>query len=148
MSAVLRILFLIPMGFVLACCAGAAALILPFVELPGAAMSNPAQVVDLAFLFTLQAAQVGWTALVPFLVFLVLSEALRLRSILIHLIAGLVGGAIAAHAGTAATDMRVQTATIVAGLAFALTYWIVAGHGAGRRRRATPRLPPAAPSKD
>ena len=145
MSTVLRILFLIPMGFVLACFAGALVLLWPFVDVSPATLNNPAQVMDLAVLFTAQAAQVGWTALVPFVVFLTLSEALRLRSILIHLIAGLAGGAIAAHAEPASNDMRIQTATIVAGLAFALTYWIVAGHRAGRRRPADARLPHATP---
>ena len=142
MSTVLRLLFLIPIGFILACCAGAVALLWPFVDLSPAALADPAEVLDLMILFTAQAAQVGVTALVPFLIFLVLSEALRLRSILIYLVLGLVGGALAAHAGAVSPDMRVQTATIVAGLAFALTYWIVAGHRAGRARPAPPRASP------
>ncbi len=146
MSTVLRILFLIPIGFILACCAGAFALLWPFVDLSREALADPARVLDLAILFTAQAAQVGVTALVPFLIFMVLSEALRLRSILINLVAGLAGGALAAHAGAASIDMRVQTATIVAGLAFALTYWVVAGHRAGRTRRAATQVAPPSPS--
>ncbi len=143
MRAVLRLLFLVPIGFVLACFAGAFALIWPFLAVGREALADPVVMFELAVGFTTLAAQIGWTALLPFCVFLVLSEALRLRSVLIHLLAGLAGGAIAAHRGPPTTEMSVQTATIAAGLAFALTYWLVAGNGAGLgRRRPAPRPRP------
>jgi hypothetical protein len=146
-STVLRLLFLIPIGFVLACGAAAFALLWPFLDIGWASFTDPLQTIQLAVGFTTMAAGIGWVALVPFLIFLVLSEALRLRSVLIHLLAGLAGGALAAHAGPAVGDMRLQTATIVAGLAFALTYWAVAGHRAGRARRPLPPSPlPSSPN--
>ncbi|ALN71662.1 hypothetical protein [Aureimonas sp. AU20] len=148
MSTVLRILFLVPIGFMLACCAAAFALLWPFLDIGWATFTDPLQTIQLAMGFTTMAAGIGWVAFVPFLIFLVLSEALRLRSVLIHLLAGLVGGAVAAHAGPAVGDMRLQTATIVAGLAFALTYWVLAGHRAGRPRRPSPSPIPVQPAKD
>ncbi|WP_279481114.1 hypothetical protein [Aureimonas sp. SK2] len=145
MAQVLRFLFLIPVGFVLACFAASFALLWPFIDLPSAAAIDPFVWTELSLGFFAQAAQVGTAALLPWGVFMVLTEALGKRSILLHAAAGLAAGFMAAHIPPGAGSASLETAMIVAGLAFGLVYWIVAGHGAGgwRRREATPPPPPA-----
>ena len=143
MRTVFRILFLVPIGFILACYGAAFALLWPFLSLSDQALSDPFVVVELAFGFTAQAAQVGWTALLPFVAFFVVSETFSLRGVLVHLLAGLAGGLAACHLGPAPAELSLQTAQIVAGLSFALIYWIVAGHRAGLWRQRAPASLPA-----
>jgi len=149
MATVLRFLLLIPTGFVLACAAAAFALLWPFLDWPPGASGDPFLVVQLVVGFTAQAAQVGSTALVPWGLFMGLSESLGWRSLLLHMGAGLVGGfaAMRLQPGGPVTEISLQTAFAVAGLSFALVYWLVAGRGAGRWRRPrnTTSPPPASP---
>lgn len=144
MTQVLRFLFLIPIGFVLACFAASFALLWPFVLLPTDFASDPFVVVELILGFTAQAAQVGTLALVPWGLFMAVTEILGLRSLLIHAGAGLAAGFAATRIGPGASAPSLQTAMIVAGLSFALVYWLIAGRGAGTwRRRPAPSLPPS-----
>ncbi|KQQ79572.1 hypothetical protein [Aureimonas sp. Leaf324] len=142
MIQVLRFLFLIPTGFVLACFAASFALLWPFIDIPASAGVDPFVWTELVFGFFAQAAQVGTLALVPWGLFMVLTEALGQRSLILHAAAGLVGGFAAARIPPGAGSAALETAMIVAGLAFGLVYWIVAGHGAGRWRRRPTALPP------
>ncbi|RIY00993.1 hypothetical protein D3218_11410 [Aureimonas flava] len=144
MAQVLRFLFLIPIGFVLACFAASFALLWPFVDLPSGASSPPGVWLELSVGFFAQAAQVGTLALVPWGIFMVLTEALGWRSLLVHAGTGILAGFAAARIPPGAGSTALETAMIVAGLAFALVYWLVAGHGAGtwRRRRAATPPPP------
>ena len=149
MATVLRFLLLISTGFVLACAAAAFALLWPFLDWPPGAAQDPFLMVQLVLGFTAQAAQVGSTALVPWGLFMGLSESLGWRSLLLHMGAGLVGGfaAMRLQPGGPVTETSLQTAFAVAGLSFALVYWLVAGRGAGRwrRPRRTTSPPPASP---
>ena len=147
MTTVLRFLFVIPIGFVLACFAAAFAMLWPFLELPDGALSDPFLVFELLVFFTAQAAQVGSAALLPWGLFMALSEITGLRSILLHMGAGIAGGfaALRLSPGGAPTELSLQTAFVVAGLSFALVYWLVAGRGAGRWRRRRTAPTPAAP---
>ena len=62
------------------------------------------------------------------------------RSLILHMVAGAVGGyAVMRNAyGDALPHASVQTAVVVAGLTFAMVYWIVAGRSAGRWRSRQP----------
>ena len=142
MVAFLRFLFVIPFGFVLACFAGAFALLWPFLRVDRDTLGDPLALFHLALGFTAQAAQVGGTALLPWGVFMAVSETAGLSSILLHAAAGLLGGFAASRLGPGApAHLSVQTALIVSGLAFALVYWLVAGRAAGRWRKAYRRAP-------
>jgi hypothetical protein len=142
MIAVLRFLIVIPLGFVLACFAAAFALLWPFIDTTGAATGDPLFWLQAVLGLVAQSAQVGSTALVPWAVFMVLTESLGWRSVLLHMAAGISGGfaVIRTAYDGAQPHASVQTAMIVAGLTFALVYWIVAGRGAGlwRARKARP----------
>lgn len=133
MRTVLRFLFLIPLAFVAACFAAGFALLWPFLDLPPGALRDPFVLAELAVGFMTQCAQVGASALLPWGIFMVVSEIAGWRSVLLHAGAGALGGFAASRmAGGAAAS--VETALIVAGLAFGLVYWLVAGNGAGRWR--------------
>ncbi|KQT52692.1 hypothetical protein ASG43_19790 [Aureimonas sp. Leaf454] len=147
MIAFLRFLFVIPFGFVAACGAASFALLWPFVDLSGAKDGDPFFWLQIGLGFAAQAAQVGSTALVPWGAFVLATELLGWRSLIFHALAGLAAGFLTtrfAYAG-ALPHASVQTAMAVAGLAFALVYWIIAGRGAGRWRTATPARRPNEP---
>lgn len=142
MRIVLRFLFLIPIGFVAACFAAGFALLSPFLDLGPGAIEDPFVLAELAVGFVTQCAQVGATALLPWALFMVVSESLRLRSVLLHAGLGALGGFAASRTDGVAAAVSVETAMVVAGLAFGLVYWLVAGHGAGRWRRPRAATPP------
>ncbi|MFD2238700.1 hypothetical protein [Aureimonas populi] len=145
MIAVLRFLFVIPIGFVAGCLAAAAALLWPFIDLPPGMLDDPVMMIELFLGFMAQAGMVGAAVLVPWAIFMVLTEIFALPSILLHLGAGLAGGLALSRAwyGEAAAS-GTQTALIVGGLAFMLVYWILAGRSAGHwRRRSRPATPPS-----
>ena len=148
MLTVLRFLFVIPIAFVAACLTGAFAMLWPFIDLSDASLTrDPIYLFQLIIVFMEQAAQIGSVTLLPWALFMVLSEAFGLRSILMHVAAGLCGGIailIVAY-GRTGPHASVQTAIVVASIVFALIYWIVAGRAAGRwrqRRRWTKPVPP------
>lgn len=137
MRAVLRFLFVIPVGFVFACYGAAFALLWPFIDVPPAIGSDPFRMVEMFFVFTAQAAQVGSVALLPWAIFMLVTEIAGWRSLLLHAAIGLLSGFIAlrlAYEG-AMPPMAIQTAIFLAGLAFGMIYWIVAGRAAGSWRR-------------
>lgn len=138
MIAFLRFLFVVPTGFIAACAAASFALLWPFIDTSGAAEGDPLFWLQAILGFGAEAAQVGSVALLPWAVFMVASELFGWRSILLHCAAGVLGGfAIMRVAyGETLPHASVQTALVVAGLSFALVYWIIAGRGAGRWRRA------------
>lgn len=138
MLTVLRFLFVIPIAFVAACLVGAFAMLWPFLDVAdGFASADPLYLFQLILIFLEQAAQIGSVTLLPWALLMVATEAFGLRSILMHLAAGLCGGIailIVAY-GRTGPHASVQTAIIVASIVFASVYWIVAGHSAGRWRR-------------
>lgn len=150
MATLLRFLFLVPLAYVSACLAAAFALLWPFMNTAGARSGDPFFWVQAAVGFAGQAAQVGSVTLVPFAVFMAVTELLGWRSLLLHAGAGLLGSyaVIRLAYGEALPHASVRTALVVAGVSFALVYWILAGHGAGRwrpSRRAAPTPPPPPP---
>ena len=148
MLTVLRFLFVIPIAFVAACLTGAFAMLWPFIDpLAGPLTSDPVYLFQLIIVFMEQAAQIGSVTLLPWALFMVLSESFGLRSILMHMAAGLCGGIailIVAY-GRTGPHASVQTAVVVASIVFALVYWIVAGHSAGRWRRRGRETKPVPP---
>ncbi|SHJ02918.1 hypothetical protein [Aureimonas altamirensis] len=141
MRAVLRFLFVIPLGFVFACYGAAFALLWPFIEVPATIGDDPFRMVEMFFVFTAQAAQVGSAALLPWAIFMLVTEIMGWRSLLLHAAIGLASGFVAlrlAYEG-AMPPISIQTAIFLAGLAFGMIYWIIAGRAAGLwRRRASP----------
>ena len=151
MATVLRFLFVVPLAYVAACLTAAFAMLWPFVDFGEASTLDPFMVAEAAFFFGAQAVQIGTVAFLPWLVLMVASEVAGLSSLLLHMVAGLAGGIVILFAayGPNVPHMSVQTAILVASLTFALVYWILAGHGAGRwRRRIAARrgAPAAAPA--
>ena len=142
MRAALRLLFLVPIGFVLATFAAALALLWPFLAIPPGGFADPFVLIELTVGFTAQAVQIGSAAFVPFLLFVALAEILAIRSLLLHLGAGLLAGFVSTRLAPVVPEVSVQTASVTAGLAFALVYWIVAGRTAGRPRRRPVSAPP------
>lgn len=142
MKAVLRFLFVVPLGFVAACLTAAFAMLWPFLEWPAhSSATDPVLLFHAAVAFSAQAAQIGSATLLPWAAFMVVTELLGLSSILLHLCAG-VFGAVALILSAYGTDLphfSVQTAIVVAAVTFSLVYWIVAGRSAGgwRPRRRT-----------
>ncbi|UHD46619.1 hypothetical protein LUX29_05230 [Aureimonas altamirensis] len=141
MRAVLRFLFVIPLGFVFACYGAAFSLLWPFIEVPATIGDDPFRMVEMVFVFTAQAAQVGSAALLPWAIFMLVTEIMGWRSLLLHAAIGLASGFIAlrlAYEGSM-PPISIQTAIFLAGLAFGMIYWIIAGRAAGSwRRRASP----------
>ncbi|NDV87476.1 hypothetical protein GTW51_12280 [Aurantimonas aggregata] len=149
MSTVLRFLFVIPFGFIAACLVAAFAMLWPFLELPSGRIGDPVFLFHATVAFGAQSAQIGSVVLLPFALFVLATEIFALSSILLHLAAGLLGG-VAVLFGTYGRDvphMSVQTAILVASLCFALVYWIIAGHRAGRWRSSETRPLPAPTSE-
>ncbi|WP_152046995.1 hypothetical protein [Aureimonas psammosilenae] len=136
MILVLRLVFLIPLGFVAACLGAAFALIGPFVGPFPPLDQDPLYWFELAWAFGIQAVQIGSVAFLPWACFMIATEFLGLGSILIHAAAGLLGAFayLRLSYDGAMPDGGVRTAVIAAGLVFALVYWLVAGRGAGRER--------------
>ncbi|KQT85440.1 hypothetical protein [Aurantimonas sp. Leaf443] len=147
MLTVLRFLFLVPAGFVAATLAAAFALVWPFVDLPPS--PDPFLIAEIVFAVIAQAAQIGAAIILPFALFVLASEVLGLSSILLHLLAGVLGGGtlLVLAYGRALPHASIQVAAMVAALSFALVYWIVAGNSAGRWR-ARFRAPTPAPRTD
>lgn len=138
MRAVLRFLFVVPIGFVAACLTGAFAMLWPFLQWPQhTPLTDPLALFQAAVAFSAQTAQIGSVALVPWGVFMVVCELFGLSSVLLHLAAGVAGGVavIVTAYGEHLPAGSVQTAIVVAAATFSLVYWIVAGHSAGRWRR-------------
>lgn len=137
MTTFLRFLFVVPFGFVAACFAASFALLWPFFDVEGAAAGDALFWIEAGLGFLAQAAQVGSIALVPWAIFMVATEIFALDSILLHVAAGALGGFAYAELayGAGTPHMSVMTALVVAGLGFAMVYWIIAGRSAGAWRR-------------
>lgn len=145
MSAVLRFLFVIPLGFVAGCLAAAFALLWPFLDLAPGWWNDPFILFELFLGLVAQAGQIGAAALIPWAIFMVVTESLRWSSFLLHMATGAIAGLALAqvwYGGDAPAAIR--TAMVVGGLAFFMVYWIVAGRSAGHWRRP----PPSAPRED
>ncbi|MCQ8781917.1 hypothetical protein [Mangrovibrevibacter kandeliae] len=148
MTTLLRFIFVIPLGFVAACVMAAFTLLWPFVHFAGVPPENLVFWFHAAVGFLRQTQLVATAIFVPWAVFMTVTEVAGLNSLLLHLVGGLVAGfgvsrlAYGAHVPA----LSVQTAIIVAGLVFALVYWIVAGHAAGRWRRRYRRVRPLRPA--
>lgn len=141
MGTVLRFLFVVPLAYVAACLAAAFAMLWPFLDISGSAALDPIFIGETAFYFGAQTIQIGAAAFLPWLCFMVATEMFGLSALLLHMVAGLLGGVaiLLTVYGAAVPHMSVQTAILVASLTFSLVYWILAGHGAGRWRRTLPR---------
>ncbi|MEN3792826.1 hypothetical protein [Fulvimarina sp. MAC3] len=148
MATVFRFLFVIPLGFVTACLTSAFTILWPYLGLmENGNFYSPVVYVHSAVAFWAQGAQIGSTLLIPWAIFMAASEILGLSSMLFHIAAGIVGAVaiIILAYGEQAPSGSIQAAIVMAGIVFALTYWLVAGRRAGtwrpRRRVKTSRMP-------
>ena len=137
MGTVLRFLFVVPLAYVAACLAAAFAMLWPFLEMGRANALDPVFIGEAAFYFGAQTIQIGAAAFLPWLCFMLATEMLGLSALLLHMVAGLLGGIAVLFSvyGQDVPHMSVQTAILVASLTFSLVYWILAGSRAGRWRR-------------
>ncbi|WP_185984409.1 hypothetical protein [Aureimonas mangrovi] len=141
MIAVLRFLFVIPLAFVAGCFAASIALLWPFLDLAPVMRDDPVAIIQLFIGFMAQAAQIGTVALVPWAIFMVVTEIFAISSVIVHIITGIVAGlALTRHWYGDGAPGSIETAMTVGGLAFFLVYWTIAGRSAGGwRRNAEPR---------
>ncbi|RFC65083.1 hypothetical protein DYI37_04270 [Fulvimarina endophytica] len=147
MATVLRFLIVIPFAFVLSCLTSAFTILWPYLDLADTPeMHRPFAYIDAAFAFWAQSGQIGSTLLIPWTIFMALTEMFGLNSLVLHLVAGLVGSVaiILVAYGSPPPSVSIQAAILISGTVFALTYWVVAGRRAGawrplrRSRRAEP----------
>ncbi|MDY8107635.1 hypothetical protein U0C82_00540 [Fulvimarina sp. 2208YS6-2-32] len=137
MAVVLRFLILIPFGFVTACLTSAFTMLWPYVGRDGSdLLASPVALVHSTFAFWAQGAQIGSTVLIPWGIFMAVTEIFGLSSIVLHIAAGITGAVaiIILAYGEAAPSGSIQAAIVISGLVFALSYWIVAGRRAGSWR--------------
>jgi hypothetical protein len=142
MRAVLRLFFVIPLAFVLACLAAGLVFVVAVIG-PG---PDAAYLVDRLPETLLLAAGVsaiaGGFGAVPALVAVVLAEIFGWRSLYLYLLAGLLAGLSAAVAATSAAgmpapdmpamDMEVGSQVfLAAGAVGGFVYWLLAGRNAG-----------------
>ncbi|SEQ56091.1 hypothetical protein SAMN05216548_105214 [Faunimonas pinastri] len=140
MVTVLRIVFLLPLGFVVACLAGAVFLVVAVlhgsVDDVGAYTSEYGG--QLLLLTLGLAASIGWLAAVPSLIGALLGEIFAWRSVLFYLVYGGLTGLVSELAIRSPEAAAAQVHIFVgAGCVGGLFYWIVAGStaGAGRVKR-------------
>ena len=137
MIAVLRFLFVIPIGFAAGCFGAAAALLWPYLDLSQSVLDDPILLFELVVGYIFQTMQVGAAAFLPFAAFVVVTEWLRLDRLLVHVLCGLAGG-LGATRGIATNPVELPgsllTAFAVAGITFGLLYWLIAGRTAGHWR--------------
>ena len=103
---------------------------------------------------------IGAATFLPLVVLIVLGEAFKIRSLLIHLAAGallLFAGYYGSGAVTASYEesidrapapvVRVAEVAAAAGIAFGFIYWLIAGRTAGRWRERRTYAPPPLPKE-
>ncbi|MER0238788.1 hypothetical protein [Fulvimarina sp. MAC8] len=137
MATILRFIFVIPFGFVMACLTSAFTILWPYLGLTEAENAfSPVVYVHSAVAFWAQGAQIGSTLLIPWAIFMAASEILGLSSLLLHIAAGIAGSVsiIILAYGEPAPSGSIQAAIVMSGIVFALTYWLVAGRRAGAWR--------------
>lgn len=142
MSALLRFLFLIPLGYVAAVIVAAAVIV---VGVLGPYDIRIADSFILAMVWMM--VSIGGAAVAPAAVVIVLSEAFAIRSVFAYLI---VGGALAlllqqflGFHGSAELMERRNILFPAAGFAGAFAYWAIAGRFAGLRSAPPDPAPPA-----
>jgi hypothetical protein len=132
-TAVLRLLFVIPAGYIAACLAAALVLVAASAGFGPDGMQAPhyagLRVIEVIAL----AGIVGGFAAVPALIAIAIAEIFRLRSVFFHLVAGALAGvaagvAVAESWGWSQAEPKLLLA---AGLCGGLAYWLVAGRSSG-----------------
>lgn len=135
MRVVLRVLFVIPLGFIAACLA--AGIFISVTAYGIDALDRDAMIWPMIF-GILAAPLIGGFAALPALIAIVLAELLAWRSVLAYLAAGGVAGLsaylLADNMAGAISDTDAQL-SMTAGLVGGLAYWFIAGRSAGGYRR-------------
>jgi len=139
MTAILRILLIVPIGFVAACLAAGAILVLALIGGPDGWREQVHHDNDGLFVIFggLAGLVVAAFVAVPAFIVILLAELFRWRSIFLYLAAG---GLIGLSAGvlpveTVDPQMRTENAMLAAaGVAGGFVYWLVAGRSAGFTR--------------
>jgi hypothetical protein len=157
MTAILRILLLIPLGFLAACLAAGAVLVLALAGGPDGWQALQAKLaVDhggglFVVLGGVAALVVAGFVAIPAFIFILLAELFSWRSVFAYLAAGaLIGlsGSIVPIEDLVPEADANMTMLAAAGLAGGFVYWLVAGRSAGFRtgseaRNREPDLPPS-----
>ena len=135
MRVILRVLFVIPLGFIAACLAAG---IFIAVAAYGTGALDRDTVIWPAIFGVIAAPVIGGLVALPALVVIVLAELLSWRSVLAYLLAGGVAGLsaylLADNTAGSISDTDAQL-SMTAGIVGGLAYWLVAGRTAGGYRQ-------------
>jgi hypothetical protein len=132
MRAVLRLFFVIPVAFVLACIAAGLVFVVAVIGIGPDAAYLVDRLPETLLLAAGVSAVAGGFGAVPALVAVVIAEIFGWRSLILYLVAGLLAGLTAAAAATPAPDAEVGPQVfLAAGAVGAFVYWLLAGRNAG-----------------
>ncbi len=145
MSDLLRVLFLVPLGFIAAILAASLIVVLAsFGQEPGIGADFGVTIAAIAFATTLLL-NIGAVAAVPMFIVIVLAEMFRWRSVFLYLaVGGAIGLVPSAVNGVAWINSDDQVVLLAAGFVGGFVYWLVAGRLSGLQR-ASEQPPPQTP---
>ena len=144
MRAVIRLFFVIPIAFVLACIAAGLVFVVAVIGIGPDAAYLVDRLPETLVLAAGVSAVAGGFGAVPALVAILVAEIFGWRSLILYLVAGLVAGLTAAAATTPAPDMAVGTQIfLAAGAVGGFVYWALAGRNAGLTEPARPSPSPS-----
>jgi hypothetical protein len=137
MIAFLRIVFLIPIGFMVAIATAIIVYLAAFGFGQADIWGGPEQAIPVIIAPVIVLLNnIGRYAVLPFLGAIVLSEIMGLRSFILWTLFGGVLG-LGLHLFGFPGNYNV-TPPLASGFAAGFVYWLIAGHGAGRRRPTSP----------
>ncbi len=147
MADLLRLLFLVPLGFIAAVLAAALTVLGGWYghEIGGILgdIEQTGYLIGLAVWLVLE---VGALAVVPAVIIIVLAELFRWRSVFFYLAVGGALGLLASQLNGMLWDTpNDQRLLVAAGFVGGLAYWLVAGRLAGLRRASKPPAPVSPP---
>ena len=148
MSDLLRILFLVPLGFIAAVLAAALTIIAGWYghEI-SAVLTDPASTGYVIGVGVWVVLEVGVLAAIPAFIFIVLAELFGWRSVFVYLAAGGAFGLLASGIRGVIWDMPDDRLLLLAaGFVGGLAYWLIAGRLAGLGRASEPPPPSQPPT--
>ena len=143
MAALLRLLFLAPLGFIAAVVAAVATILVgSYGQEPGILTNMAATGFAIGVAFVLMM-HIGAVAFIPVFIVIVLAEMFRWRSVFLYLaVGGAIGLVPSAVSNVVGVTPDGQHLLLAAGFVGGFVYWLVAGRLAGFQRAPEPPDPP------
>lgn len=138
MRSFLRLLFLVPIGFIAACIAAAAFFVFASIGTGPDGAYLDRYLIDTLVLVAGVSATIGWLATIPALIAIGIAEIFGFRSIFYYLAAGAVIGVgvqLAASGPDPTITSGDATLFLATGCVAGFVYWAIAGWGAGNHLR-------------